>query len=542
MKRRLSLIWLMVLSLLLPYQAFAAETIPYDDYYYARAPVGAKGSYSFTGKASFPTAVQELVINRSNTKITVTCNGVSNKGSLITLNGGSSSLSCTMTVPDDVTGAGTPFASIVRARDLNEGKTYVLERTPPESTTPPSGGTSGGDGITYKAYYVDHLDQYRMDYKAPSNTASYKLIFKNADGTEYVKEFTGSPSGIHYLTCNGTYEMEFFDSSGKSLGKTQPPYKTSGIKSPTCSSYPDGEGTGFNDLNAKYNGSAITWDDVNADRYLVYKDGMLVGETTTPNYETTEDGSYSIVAEKNGDHVGQSDLNVSSGGNNGGGDLCGDMCGKLDELLACPGWNEVMGDVSQAIRDALDWDDIADKIGSATIQHLDNYLGDVPAPPSKEEISNEITPQLPNLDTTVETPAPSMPSEFDKGAMDFDIENGEVIEIKDESKPFIITDPLANIKHDGVGVPVFPNDPRNESGGIKNPDKVDTGGAAIPQHKPSEPVPEKPEPSIPPSEIPIPEGSESTIPIPNVPTSEMPKPNQKAIPSRKDIPIPNIPR
>ncbi|MMZ53865.1 hypothetical protein D1872_156710 [compost metagenome] len=207
-------------------------------------------------------------------------------------------------------------------------------------------------------------------------------------------------------------------------------------------------------------------------------------------------------------------------------------CDFINEVLACPGWDEVMGDLTGAIRDAMppppDWDMVADKIGRATIDHLSDYMGSVPSPPSESEIqANTQTPQ-PQYDVSSlsQTITPKVPEEYNKGKIVFELNNGPEIEVKDESKPFRIDDPIANIKQksDPVGQGVIPGDPKNHSDGIKQPDRLDLGGPPKPKTEPSpNPVP-GPSPNIPSSPAPVPSNpgggaanpdvTEGPIPIP----------------------------
>ncbi|RRJ54004.1 hypothetical protein EHV15_36195 [Paenibacillus oralis] len=175
-----------------------------------------------------------------------------------------------------------------------------------------------------------------------------------------------------------------------------------------------------------------------------------------------------------------------------------------------------------------DWEEIADLIGDATINHLSDYLGDVPSPPSRSEIERATDTPLPQLDTSVETDdlVPKVPDEYKKGKIVFELNNGPEIEVKDESKPFRIDDPLENVnqKSDPVGVPVIPGDPRNNSDGIKQPDSIDTGAAPQPKVETGAPPVPNPTPETPPSTVPvpadpgggpaIPDATDGPIPIP----------------------------
>ena len=213
---------------------------------------------------------------------------------------------------------------------------------------------------------------------------------------------------------------------------------------------------------------------------------------------------------------------------------CSEACQNIIDQLECPQWDEYMGEWADMIQSVIppppDWDMVADKIGAATINHLANYIGDVPSPPTREEIERETSASLPALDTSVETNdlVPKLPDAYNGGKIVFDLnKDAPTIDVKDESQPFIIEDPLTNMPHDDVGVKVIPGDDRNSTGGFKNPDKVDTGDPAptpgkiifeLPSQKPPVPNATSGAPPIPSIDIenpPIPGSSGSGLPIPD---------------------------
>lgn len=439
----------------------------------------------------------------------------------------------------------------------------VIGSLPPGGGDPPDPG-GGGNVSTApsKAYYVPYRDEYRLDYTAPSGTAKYQLYFKTASGTVYTLDYDFKPTGIHYLTCNGTYNLNFFDASGKLIGKTAE-VQTTQIQNPACRSYEDSEGAGRNELSAMIdpNGDMV-WNDPPAGtkEVQIWKDGQLVATKgpTEKIYEQPGKGSYSVVAVgQDGSPLGQSDLNVgegSSGGGDPGGEVpgggsCG-ACEKLEELLQCPGWDQAMGDVTEAIRNALppppDWDDIADKIGRSTVRHLSDYLGPVPPPPSKEDIRQETETPLPPLDLTTgnENLVPNVPDEYKSGKIEFNLEkDAPQIEMKqDTTGGFDITEPLSNMDTDGPGVPVLPGDPNNHSDGIKKPDKPNIEED---MPKPGKIIFEIPKPDGPKPSTPEPGGSPANPAIPNNPGGDPALPNNPgggpALPDATDgiIPIPS---
>ncbi|MMZ53496.1 hypothetical protein D1872_152850 [compost metagenome] len=199
---------------------------------------------------------------------------------------------------------------------------------------------------------------------------------------------------------------------------------------------------------------------------------------------------------------------------------------------------QLTGAVARAIPPPPDWDSVADKIGFATINHLRNYVGGIPAAPSQQEIDQNTTVTLPNPD--ISTPEadslkPEVPEQFKKGKIEFDLGNTPAIETKDESKPFTFIDPIANVKADPPGKPVYPGDPKNSSDGIKQPDKPKIA-EEVP--KPGKIEFEIPKPSAstkPPNvEMPQPGGVEFEIPKPSTGSgTAIPDPTTGTIPIPK---------
>lgn len=424
------------------------------------------------------------------------------------------------------------------------------------------GGTDPGDGgalirVNSTFYYVPYEDIYRVDYTAPANIARYQLSFEAASGIIYTQDYDFSPTGTHYLTCNGKYTIYFYGADGKLAAESQEMI-TNKILDPVCKSYTD-PATAKNELNARPDNGNIVWDTPPPDttKVEIWKDGQKVDEKdpAETKYGPAQPGSYSVVAVgPDGKPVGQSDLKVTDGydGTDPGGGTtptdpnapCDDICKRLEALLECPAWDDYLGDMTGAIRDALppppDWDSIADKIGKATVRHLADYIGEVPDPPSQQEIDNSLPIKLPQPDKSVseaEQLKPQVPDDYNSGPIDFDLDSTPAIPTPDESKPFDLPDPVESIKHDAPGVPVLPEDPRNSSEGIKNPEKVETGEAPKPGkiifELPREPGPTpkqpdpspSPVPSVPPAEIPIPSSTGSGPAIPAATDGVIPIPS-----------------
>lgn len=344
----------------------------------------------------------------------------------------------------------------------------------------PVSAFAAGSVSTY-SYYVPFKDQYRVDHDGPGagSFQTFRVEFTSAAGQIYTLNFTYY-TGIFWLTCNGKYVLKFLDTSGGIISQSKQ-ILTTQIINPTCDSYQNQ--TGSDDLSATYSdvGSGkynLNWTPkTGATKYEIWKDGQKVAETTGNTYTMDGQGSVSIVArDAAGNEVGQSDIQVPqySGQYNTN---C-DTCEKLQQLLNCPGWNDVMGNLTEAIRNALppppDWPNIAKTFADATVDAFDKYLGEIPPSPTTDEIKSRVSEPFPNVDATFPEASnlkPSVPNEYNQ-PQTFDISSGPQIKIVDESQPFDIPEPLSNMPHDAPGVPVYPKDPRNSSNGIKQPDRL----------------------------------------------------------------------
>jgi hypothetical protein len=208
-----------------------------------------------------------------------------------------------------------------------------------------------------------------------------------------------------------------------------------------------------------------------ATTYEVYKDGQKIGETSDTTMNIGADGSVTVVGkDASGNTVGQADAPPGSGSSSGGSSSC-DVCEQLRQALACPEWDTYMGEVTNAVRNAFDWPSIADTF----VGKFADYFGDVPEPPTKAEIDQQIRPDLPGIDTVIPEAniAPEAPNEFDQ-PVDFDITTGPEISVEDGSEPIEIYEPDQFINADTPGEMVYPGDSRNSSDGIKQPDTITT--------------------------------------------------------------------
>lgn len=203
-------------------------------------------------------------------------------------------------------------------------------------------------------------------------------------------------------------------------------------------------------------------------------------------YDLPFEGSIDLVSpDGSRDHINIDHFNNFQGYSNGGGDGTGgngsgsgcDACESIRKQLECPYWNDYMGEWADMVRSTIppppDWNEVADtfrdSIVPALIDDLADLYGDVPEPPTVEEILNEFPDSDPDINHDIDSVEP-----FDFNELDFDISNFEEIEIEDESQPFQLFEPLHNLDYDDPNVPVIPGDSRNNTGGIKMPDQVDS--------------------------------------------------------------------
>lgn len=393
--------------------------------------------------------------------------------------------------------------------------------------------------------YQPWLDMYRFDYTYPTGSVRYRVWFISASGLIYESHWNFVPTMSHYLTCNGNYNFDFYDANDQLIGYFRNLITTQ-IQRPACLSYP--QASGHNDFQLFAQASTtpgysdVSWNTVpGAAYYEVYADGQLV-DTTTGTSGQYPNGPITIVArDSNGDIIGQSDGFVPDGYNSsspstttGEGDdtesgpinpppsTCS-VCDKIAAALQCPEWDTYMGELTQAIRDALptlpEWRQIANQF----IYALDDYLGPVPMPPSISQIESNIRPDMPSLDTSVpgSDMTPILPAEYDT-PLHFDVTDTPEIPVLDESEPFEIYEPDRFINADDPGEFVYPGDPANHSDGIKNPDIVDTGnntpgptGGPTSPPPVDPPIPEPPDdPEIPPSDMPEPSPTDPDMALP----------------------------
>ncbi|WP_336791159.1 hypothetical protein [Paenibacillus sp. MMO-177] len=200
--------------------------------------------------------------------------------------------------------------------------------------------------------YLSTRDEYWLNYYGWDESAdSSRLNYWTTTGTYYSAESHNPPNGSWYLTCNGTYILEVF-ANGVKVGETKQ-WTTTKIKNPACRSYDNADSL-KNDLGVAVtdNGdgtSTMTWNSIpGANHYDIYKDGNKIGETTGTSTKIDSAGGYTVSAvDSNGNVIGESDYiapQPSTGGGSDGGSGGCDGCKLITDMLACPAWDDYMGE------------------------------------------------------------------------------------------------------------------------------------------------------------------------------------------------------
>lgn len=402
------------------------------------------------------------------------------------------------------TGTNEVFAKLddMNTFDDSDGGTYVhyiysVNDIPTKYGDLGQGGdTSNIINGTY--YYFPPKDKYKFDYPPPSGVSYYELHFDGAAGHFY-RTYNQQPTGVHYLTCNGIYVMKFFDASGNLVAKT-PEMTTHEIQVPTCNSQP--ENTGYKDFtltkSSMGNGKAtLNWNSLpNAVVYQVFRKGQLIEAVDGTSAVIDDDGeAYSVIAfDQYSNLIGQADLpasptqtNPPPGGGDGG-EGC-DGCKWLTDILACPAWDQYMGEWESMLRDVIppppDWQEVAnimrDTIVPAMGQELVNRAPEIAEIIADEFESREdpVNPPGPLPSYTPPYPVPTMQDMTERINFDLTTDVPSFEPDYSGSKPFTIPDPL-NIQLDDTDAGYTAPDPTPSN----NPIPVYSGGDPTPEPDP----------------------------------------------------------
>lgn len=329
----------------------------------------------------------------------------------------------------------------------------------------------------HQLVFIRIRDEYQLRYAIrglPEGTHQVRANFWSASGTYYDVTFD-NPTGVAYLTCNGTYIFEMLDASGRTIAETRQVI-TKKISDPACRSY-ENEGL-KNDFAGSFkdnpDGSKqVTWAaDPNIAVIHVYKDGEFIKEYNASNkHEIERDGThvadfsdpglYSLIGfDALRRYLGSIDFVVGDGGkaglvdddNDDGNDGGCNGCTWLEQALNCPAWDDYMEGWKDMLKDVYqppDWQQVA------------NIMRDTIVPAMAQEIVNR-SPEMAKIfadeftsrEKKVE-PAPTRPPDYEvqiplpqiqdlSEEIDFDLNNNVPSFEPDysESEPFIIPNPL----------------------------------------------------------------------------------------------------
>lgn len=483
---------MLLLTILLPVsQAFAVENVTVTNYFYAHANTA--GTFAFKDKYGSTVQYGDGIEHDATiTALYVTAQGMAEGDKIQVVTDLGETIDITPGVRTSIVTNEAITIRLVKvgnnevlARlddlwtyDQANGGTevhYSFGRDYPTSFGDLGPGGNDAEDVEGNYYYFSPRDAYKYDYTVPSGSSYYELHYLNPDGsTAYMREYNQTPTGVHYLTCNGTYQMRWFDSPGGTLIAQSELMTTTGIQDPTCSSY---AGTGYDDFDVTKtvnDDGTVTfeWQKPSEDthHYDVYVNGNRVPihyteETSGRSYTTVNcnqtlgnicDNPISFMAVKeDGNIVGQVDFTgtPSSGGGGDGGSSDGcDGCALLTDMLACPAWDEYMGDWRNLLNDVIppppDWQEVAnimrDTIVPAMGQELVNrapVIADIIA----DEFESRESPVYPPGSLPTYTAPEPLPTMTDMTTdVQFDLNSGVPSFEPDYSgsQSFTIPDPM----------------------------------------------------------------------------------------------------
>lgn len=251
-------------------------------------------------------------------------------------------------------------------------------------------------GMQQRFFYESYRDEYRLDYWSyPSSVSSVYIHFTSPDGSTYDSNYDSSAlTGIFYFTCTGTYDFYLKDANGINQSSIIG-LSTSSIVNGSCTSH--AAGTIRNDLGVKATETGggnytLEWTPNGSSNYEIYKNGNMIGTTSSATATVSGSGSYTVKASDGA----ESDINLN-GGCNG--------CTLITEMLSCPSWQQYMGEWGKTIRDnvppAPDWDMVAQKMKDAIVPAMGQELVD-----RMPELSTILADELQSREKAVTAPGP----------------------------------------------------------------------------------------------------------------------------------------
>lgn len=295
---------------------------------------------------------------------------------------------------------------------------------------------------SHQLVYLAVRDEYQLRYAIgglPSSTYQVRVNFWSTTSVYYSTVFE-SPTGVAYLTCNGTYIFEVLNTSGVTISETMK-VVTYKINNPTCSSY-ENSGLKKENFNGYFDSDSKTLyidsKDNNFDYYKVYKDGLwsmsfaanendlididfsLHGDgayTVTGHYGMINDDDGNVPVQGYIDFlIGGHDENLNDDHNNGGGDPTDPEDNDDCVTLIC----QCIAELKNAIGDKLD--QVAANV-STLKPVLDDIKGNLDQQLlDNDEIINELKDVNTELDNLNQHLTPAVTPEIDQYP-ELDIEN-----------------------------------------------------------------------------------------------------------------------
>jgi hypothetical protein len=231
--------------------------------------------------------------------------------------------------------------------------------------------------IRYFNYqYIESKDVYKGVYGFNGFANKIRFEFWTPTNVYYThtETYSGGLTGVVWLLCNGTYDLTIYNGS-TFVGKIENIITTELNEQPCMSSadyntvkdyFDDGDtGGDFNANGSILNGGnkRISYDRLNgATDYDLFKWNENSTDWGTPiqtndgnndYFDITEDGYYKIVARDefgniiNYDYIDNDQFKYNTENNNCNG------CKTLNEMLACPAWDQYMNEFGEMISGAI---------------------------------------------------------------------------------------------------------------------------------------------------------------------------------------------
>lgn len=401
------------------------------------------------------------------------------------------------------------FKYVATGSTFNDSPIYATVHLYPNDTNPRiiyGGGQGGGGGEPQPDGQITGFREHRgnhVTWNEYAGASSYQIWQGNR---LYSSPMYDHQIGYYedYVQGGHVYKVLGLNSSGEVIAQSPELYI-----SPRPYEYPFSlhyrEDTNGN-INLEWFSSPF------AQTYRIYKDGTLIDEVTGNTFPAEPNSFYVVQAVDSGGTVIEEDAvftetlanmveypneehfppgheNEWTGGGGGQPPTDCDFCAFL-AMVECPYWDTYMGDITNAVRNAIDWDLAAGKIRDAIVPALTNSLVNNLVPAMTNSIGNEFRnilgePTYTNGQTGVTVPTRAdyqpdytiptiqdIPSQLDFDVFDnvdhfevIDLTPQQEIEIPDAfSFPNLASEPRPQPKESDLGrereMPVQPTEPR----------------------------------------------------------------------------------